>query len=266
MDLEKIANGFLEISSEQRLGILLKLENEKLTITEMAKYLDATVPEVHRNFTRLVKAGLIDKNTEGSYELTLYGKLVCIQVPSFSVMLENNSYFSKHSFGTIPKKFVMRLAELETISIVKGFVKVLEQWKEIHQNSKQYICNVLYEVPYSSDIIDTIGKKLEKGITIKSIFAENAIIPKERKKSFEQHDFKKFVQNNTLERRMLKDVNVVVLLNEKEACLILPNKNGEVDMSEMLYSDDDSFHEWCKDYFEDCWNKSTAFQEIKIKN
>lgn len=71
-DIENVANGFLELASEQRLNILLKLQNEKLTITEMAKQLDATVPEVHRNFSRLVKKGLIEKTTDGGHELTPY--------------------------------------------------------------------------------------------------------------------------------------------------------------------------------------------------
>lgn len=266
MDVEKVASNFLEISSEQRLRILLKLQKQKLTITEMAKDLDATVPEVHRNFARLLKTGLIEKNTEGTYNLTINGRLICIQIPLFFVMHENQSYFLKHDFGTIPEKFLMRLAQLESATTIKGFVKVLEQWKDIHQNSKEYICNILYEVPYSSDIIDIVEKKLVNGIKIRSVFAENAIIPKERKKSFDQRDFKKFIQSNTLERKMMQRVNVVVLLNEKESCIILPNKNGEVDMSEMLYSSKESFHEWCKDYFEYCWSKSTPFQELKIKS
>lgn len=266
MDVEKVATGFLELASEQRLNILLKLQSEKLTITEVAKQLGATVPEVHRNFTRLVKAGLIEKNSEGGFDLTIYGKLVCIQIPSFMVMLENQRYFSKHDFGTMPEKFLMRLSELDSVSSIKGFVKVLEKWKEIHQNASEYIYNILYEVPYSSDIIETIAKKLENGIKVKSIFAENAIITKERKKYYEKFNFKKFVKDDSLKRKMMKNVNVVVLLNETEAGLILPFKNGEVDMSEMLYSTSDSFHEWCKDYFLDCWDKSTTFQELKIKD
>ncbi len=63
---------------------------------------------------------------------------------------------------------------------------------------------------------------------------------------------------------MIDHVSVVILLNEKESCVKFPNINGEPDMSEMFYSDDREFHEWCLDYFEYCWKKSTSFQESKL--
>lgn len=266
MDIDNIANGFLELASEQRLNILLKLESERITITEMAKQLGATVPEVHRNFARLQKAGLIQKNSDGNHELTSFGKFLCVQIPSFNFIIKNRGYFEKHDFADIPEKFLLRLAQFDSVSVIKGFVKVLEQWKEMHQNAKKYIYNILFEVPYSPDIIEIISDKLSKGIMIKSIFAEDAIIPKDRKKLYEKHDFKKFIQNNTLERKMVKKVTVVVLLNESESCIILPDKNGEINMSEMIHSKNPKFHEWCEDYFWYCWKDATAFQELKIKN
>ena len=63
---------------------------------------------------------------------------------------------------------------------------------------------------------------------------------------------------------MIKQVSVVVLLNEKESCIIFPNPNGEPDMNEMFYSTDHQFHEWCLDYFEHCWKNSNSFQESKL--
>jgi len=62
----------------------------------------------------------------------------------------------------------------------------------------------------------------------------------------------------------MSHVSIVVLLNEKESCLIFPNQSGEPDMREMFYSIDPEFHEWCLDYFEYCWKNSTSFQESKI--
>jgi len=50
---EKAADHFLELASPQRLQILFKLSEKPSTITEMAKELDSTKQEVHRNFRRL---------------------------------------------------------------------------------------------------------------------------------------------------------------------------------------------------------------------
>ena len=53
IDFEKAANYFLELSSEQRLAILSILSEGKAKVSSVAKLLDASIPEVFRNFERL---------------------------------------------------------------------------------------------------------------------------------------------------------------------------------------------------------------------
>ena len=60
-------------------------------------------------------------------------------------------------------------------------------------------------------------------------------------------------------------VKAAIILNEKEAGIMFPRNNGEEDMTKMLYGNDPSFHEWCFDYFKDCWDNSTSFQESKLQ-
>ena len=260
---ENIANDFLELSSEQRLGILLRLYEKKLTISSMAKLLDATVPEVYRNFQRLVKAELIVKDTDDFYHLTTYGKTVCAQTQSLSFVSKNKKYFKNHDFGDIPTKFIQRIGVLDSGQHVKGFVKVFEQWKELYKSANEYIFNTLSEVPYTMDLVEPLVENLKKGVRVNSIFSESAIIPKERKKVLSKIDFKKFIEKGLLERRMRKDVQVVVVLNEKEAGIMFPIRD-EADISEMFYSSDPLFHEWCLDYFRYCWHDSGTFQENKL--
>ena len=251
------------IASEQRLEILFRLKEKKSTVSVIAKQLDATVPEVFRNFERLAKAGLIEKGVDGNYHLTLYGITVLEQIPSITFLSQNEKYFKNHDYGNIPTKFIQRIGALRSANHIKGVVKVLDRWKEVHKNADKFIFNILTEVPYSPDIIEVVGEKAKKDVKIRSIFSESVIIPDARKEIFEKLHFKKFVDKGIIERKMKKDVQVVVLLNEKEACIIFP-KDGEADMSEMLYSSEQDFHEWCMDYFNYCWENSGAFQERKL--
>lgn len=262
---ESAANDFLELASEQRLGILLKLLEEKSKISVIAKEMEATVPEVYRNFERLMKAELVMKDADGYYELTTYGKTICALVPSLRFVSQNRKYFKNHDFGDIPQKFIQRIGALAEGQYVKGFVKVLEQWKEIYKNSDEYICNILSEVHYSVDLIEPIVQKVKKGIKLNSVLSESAIIPKERKQILEKLGLKKLMETGHIGRKMKKDVKVVVVLNEKEACVMFPTIDGEADISEMFYSNDPLFHEWCLDYFNYCWQVSSSFQESKLK-
>ena len=261
---DKISSEFFEIGSEQRLNIILHLNEKRWSISALAKELDSTVTEVHRNFRRLQRVGLILKDADGTYHLTVRGENICSQIPSIAFVLENTKYFENHNFGDLPIKFRQRIGDLYENRHIKGVVRVLEKWKQVHNNANQYIYNILTEVPYSKEIIDVIEEKLIKKIRICSIFSENAIIPDERKEIFKIKDFTKFIKEDLLVRRMTNQVSISVLMNEKESCIIFPNLNGEPDMSEMLYSTDPQFHEWCLDYFEHRCKNSSRFQESKL--
>ncbi len=261
---ENIASGFLELASEQRLNILQNVAKNKLNISKLADIIDATKPEIHRNVTRLSKAGLIEKNTDGNYGLTVYGNAVLVQIPSMTFFAENQQFFKNHTLGNLDDKFIQRIGALENKKHLKGYVKTLEKWRQIHENAEKYIYNILSEVPYSGDIIEVISKQLKNNLHIRSVFSDKVIIPEERKKIFEEKDFLKYVKDGILERKMKKNVTVVVLVTDKESAVFFPNREGTTDLSEMFYGSNAKFREWCYDYFTWCWEKGTSFQESKL--
>jgi predicted transcriptional regulator len=263
-DNEDAANGFLELASEQRLAILQRLEDGPVKVSFIAKELGATVPEVYRNFERMTKAELISKNSDGSYGITAVGKILCLQASLIGFLSRNKKYFKGHDFENLPEKFIRRIGSLEKGETVKGFVKVQERWKEIYANAEQYIYNILFEVPYTPDLMELLAAKVGSGVKVRSVFSESAIIPKERRQAFERLGFKEFIEQGKIERRMKEDVSTIVILNEKEAGVMFPS-GGEADMSEAFFSKDESFHEWCLDYFEHSWNLSGPFRETKLK-
>jgi len=75
----------------------------------------------------------------------------------------------------------------------------------------------------------------------------------------------KLIEDEIVERKIRKDVQVIVVLNEKEATVLFPSFDGVADMSKMFYSDEPLFHEWCLDYFRYCWYGSETFQEKKLE-
>ena len=264
--VEQVAADLWEISSEQRLKIILKLDKKKYTISSLAKEIEATIPEVHRNFIRLTKAGLISKNTEGSYSLTEYGNVICQQIPTFVFMSNHKKYFKKHSVEDIPIKFIHRIGELSNSKLITGHIKTQEKWEEIYRNSKKYIYNILFEASYNENTLNVIQDKLQTTVTINSIFSESAMVSKDRKSKIKNIDISKFLNENTLKRKMNKTIKISLVLNEQEAGICFPEHNEEFpDLSKIIYSDDDDFHDWCYDYFLYVWNNSNSFQESKLK-
>ena len=255
---------FLDLASEQRLDILFHLMQEKSKISPMAKKLDSTVQEVHRNFERLAKSGFIEKDIDGYYHLTVYGTTMCTQIPTMMFFSNNRKYFQEHDFGDIPAKFIERIGALSTGKYIKGFTKVIEQWKSIYKNANEYIYEVHSEV--SNDLIEPLIKKArDENVKINYVLSENCIVPKGRKKTLEKFGFGKLLEDGTIERKMSKNVLVVVALNEKEACVSFPDKNGESNIGHAFYGNDVRFHEWCLDYFRYSWYNSGVFRESKLK-
>jgi len=109
---------FWELAGELRRNILFKLNEKQLRLTQLAKELDATVQEVHRNVNRLIYAGLVKRDSDGLLSLTTYGKTVLTQIPSFEFLAKYKQYFEEHTFGDLPMKFVQRIGALNNSELM----------------------------------------------------------------------------------------------------------------------------------------------------
>ncbi|MBA4463736.1 MAG: ArsR family transcriptional regulator [Nitrosopumilaceae archaeon] len=262
-NLEDYAKYFLEVSSEQRLKIIQLLSQKEYRLSELAKKLDATTPEVHRNLDRLEKSGFIMKNLGGNFELTTLGQMVLGLIPNLAFVIENKKYFLEHPINSIPHKFVSRFGELYECKKLQSYVDVFEYWKNIYENSEEYIYNILYDVPYFDDFTKPIHEKLSQGVKIKSIFYEKAMVSSTRGEVVKK--LKKFIDSGDIQRMMTRKIGAAVILNEKQSCLIFPNTEGKLDAGYAFVGEDFLFHQWCFDYFNYSWYNATPFVEKRLE-
>jgi predicted transcriptional regulator len=262
-NLEDYAKYFLEVSSEQRLKIIQLLSQKEYRLSELAKKLEATTPEVHRNLDRLEKSGFIMKNPSGNFELTTLGQMVLGLIPNLAFVIENKKYFLEHPINSIPHKFVSRFGELYECKKLQSYVDVFEYWKNIYENSEEYIYNILYDVPYFDDFTKPIHEKLSQGVKIKSIFYEKAMVSSTRGEVVKK--LKKFIDSGDIQRMMTRKIGAAVILNEKQSCLIFPNTEGKLDAGYAFVGEDFLFHQWCFDYFNYSWYNATPFVEKRLE-
>jgi predicted transcriptional regulator len=140
--MEDYAKYFLEVSSEQRLKIIQLINEKEYRLSELAKKLDATTPEVHRNLERLEKSGLIIKNSNGHFILTTLGQMMLGIAPNLAFIIKNKKYFSNHPINSLPHKFISRFGELFECKLVSSYVDVFDYWKNIYKNSQEYISKI----------------------------------------------------------------------------------------------------------------------------
>lgn len=264
-DAEKV---FVELSNSQRLDIIHSLHVQEMNLAGLSKQLAVTMQEVHRNLNRLTEAGLVEKKSSGVFCLTTFGSTIIRQIPSIHFLSKNKDYFSNHTLGDMPMKFIQRIGALNNGELIDGWVAVVERIKEMYRQSREYIYGMLPQVTH--DLIETVIPMIrEHGIKFKYILPENAQVPRAGMKLLKDVSYDDLLKKGLIERKMNKQITVAVVLNERESLVMFPSTGGETDMNEMFYGNHvtgaNIFHEWSHDYFFYNWYNSRSFDPDKLK-
>ena len=266
---EESEKTFIELSNSQRLQIINALTNSSMNLTLIAKHLGITMQEAHRNFNRLMDAGIVSRDSNGSYSLTTFGNTIITQIPSINFLSKNRNYFSDHYFANLPMKFVQRIGSLDNSNFIPGLVAVIEEIKELYRHSEEYIYGMIPQVPL--DLMEVAANTVtERKIKFHYILPKNAIIPKKGKDFLNEINYQELLKKGLVERKMIEEVKVSVVLNEKKALVMFPSVKGETDMNGAFSNVIDRennrlFHEWCLDYFRYCWLDSKPFDNSKLR-
>jgi predicted transcriptional regulator len=263
-----MAEIFVELASSQRLSIIFSIHHQRLNLSTLAKSLNLTIQEVHRNTNRLIDTGLVEKNSEGIFLLTTFGNAIIRQLSIFDFLSSNKDYFSDHFLGNIPMKFIQRIGALNGGKFISGIVSIIESWKRLYNESNEFIYGILPQIPL--ELIQAVIPKIKnEGVKFNYILPHNAIVPKIRDDLQKSSGYTELLKRGVIERRMMNKIEVAIVLNEKQATVMFPTLKDQIDMNYMFLSNNIKtnnglFHEWCLDFFRYCWNHSKSFDERKL--
>jgi predicted transcriptional regulator len=82
---------FMELASESRRNILLRLRDNPSKLSTLAKLQGTTVQDVFRNLNRLTTEGLVKKSGDGLFYITEFGLMVLNQI-----LITNNANINRH--------------------------------------------------------------------------------------------------------------------------------------------------------------------------
>jgi predicted transcriptional regulator len=258
------ADLFMELASETRCSMLLMLDEQPRRSTELAEKLNMTVQEAHRNTSRLMESGIIEKDSDGLFYITEYGKVITRQISYFQFLKDHRHFFEEHTLGDIPVKFKQRMGALQNCVMVNSANVVFEKLKEIMSSANKYLKVMVYQAwPEEGRIF---ADRAKNGVQVSVIVGRNTIFPKTVVETVvkELNELEKLSQVN-LERRMVDRVAVSVFVTDDRSAVIFPNLKGEVDYRMLLISDDLVFNEWCLDLFDYNWERSKPFDVYKAK-
>lgn len=232
-----------ELASESRLSILGELQKENLKMQDIARRLDVTATEAFRQLQRLSEAGLVQKQPEGTFAITQYGKLVLHLSSSFEFISKHKEYFSEHDIMRLPPQFVNRLSELSQADLVLDTIEVLNKGERALMEAEQYGWGIA-EGTIPEHMGPIMDARIQKGLKLKFLIPENSLPANVSPPAMARN----------LEVRCLSDLPVLVVLTEKEGSVCFRQVGGKMDYAGFS-GKDPAFLTWVKDLFLYYWDK-----------
>jgi predicted transcriptional regulator len=269
MAMVNLDDMLFEVSSEIRLRILESLMNGPATVTDISNQLDVSMTEASRHFNRLSQVGLIKKNPDRDYSITILGKTVLTQLGPLEFITRHSDYFDSHDATRIPVKFLNRINELAdavpTYTQRANIIRSVEKMKNISLEAEEYYNSildnssmklVLYAEP-DDESTNFMKNKVESGIRFRALFpmgVETDKIPQESLRGFiELH------RSGNFEFRIIERTDLFLHMNEKEVSLLaFPDMNDKFDYLGFEATDDRTIN-WCNEVFNHYWNSSKPF-------
>ncbi len=247
---------FMELAREDRLLILLSLKKKPSKLSTLARDTFSTAQEVSRNLDRLIGEGLVRKEADGLFYVTEYGTMVLLQAPYFTFISKHKQFFESHGLikSGVPKKYLQRIGQLEKCRTVNSATAVIQTLKKMESSACQSIKIMATQTwPEEGQILID---KAEQGVKVHSLLGLNTIFPRNVINEILPLA-EKLIREQKLEPRVLGNVCIgICIADGKQAGIMFPDNNGEVDVNTIFVGDNWIFCDWCSDVFEYFWQQA----------
>lgn len=235
--MEHLCDLLFELSSGERMNIMLSLIEQRLRLSHVAQRLEMTVTEASRHLQRLSDVQLIDKEVDGTFGPTPYGELAITLLSGLDFVSVNRHYFLEHMASNLPYGFVNRLGELSSSTVEMDAVKVQARVTEMIQKAEDYIWAQTYQhLPYNVPIVEN---RIKNGVDFRGIFPDYIDLPVTLLPVI----------------RTRHHIELRILATEKEAMTGFAHLTGKPQYS-AFFSEDPKFIKWCKEVHHYYWESS----------
>jgi predicted transcriptional regulator len=241
--LERLAELLFILASIDRLTLLSEIAIEKQRLSQLTTKLSATPQETSKHLTRLRDAKLIEKDSDGFFSLTAFGKIIVNLLPSIRFLTQNREYFLSHDISSLPLEFIERLGELQEGQYGDKVGSILAHAQQVVQDAEEYIWLMADHTLGGQGYVTGSGK-LESSSTV----TWRVIIPADSSIDWTRLRRSVGTHKGRIEYHLMEDPNDIkagMALNEKIAGFTLPNTTGKLDFNSGFRSNNPLFRKWC---------------------
>ena len=267
--MERLCDLYFELSNEERLNILFGLRAESMNVTSLAQRLEVTTQECSRHTSRLLDIGLVQRNPDGAYSLTAYGRLTLRLIPVQLFASTHHGYFNTHTLDYLPSGLVSRMHELSdsrftedvwvTFSILESLFKEAEDY--VWMIHDQYLLNIL-----------PLGvEALRRGVRFRSVDPaskeEHRRLDAERPGYMSAEDEEYLLQawrEGRLETHLAEAIQVFLYVTERKAIVAFPLVDGSFDYVGFATESPNGLS-LCRDIFEHYWSQGSPPTQDRVQ-
>jgi DNA-binding MarR family transcriptional regulator len=165
--MEHLCDLLFEVSNEDRLRILTRLEKEAMNITSLSRELDITTQETSRHSSRLVEMSLTRKSPDNYHSLTQYGRLILRLLPGLEFVSRHREYFTTHAIAGLPQELLCRIGQLGDCSYINDVMVTIYNIEKVIREAEEYLMNMGSYYPAS--VIPLMQEALDRGVMTRSI-------------------------------------------------------------------------------------------------
>jgi predicted transcriptional regulator len=258
--LERLAELLFILASIDRLTLLSEIHNMKLRSSHLSVKLSATPQETSKHLTRLRDANLIEKDSDGFFSLTAFGKIIVNLIPSFRFLAQNREYFSSHDLSSLPLEFIERLGEIQEGEHTDNVGSVIAHLQQVVQSAEEYIWLMADHRLGNQEYVTKSGK-----LETNDIMTWRIILPTDSNINWSEVRRTAGIHKGRIEYHLIgdsDDIKIGIAMNEKLAGVVFPDTMGKIDFNGGFRSNNPLFHKWCRDLFVYHWNKKGRSVQI----
>jgi len=253
-----------ELSSDDRLDILMLLKKKPLRLSHISRDLDFTVQETSRNMMRLTDSKLIMKDVNGNYHLTPYGDEALNLLSGFKFIFKNREYLTTHILDCLPETFSLGLGVLERFELVDDVMVAFHNVEDMIANAEKFVWILTNQVLVST--LPFLMQAIERSVEFRLLMPKNFVPPEGLRELIDVPVFSKASQSKCLETRFSESVDVFLCLSEKQVAVIgFPNLNGKFDYFGFKAKNVVSV-EWAMELFDYYWQKASSHVPDQLLN
>jgi predicted transcriptional regulator len=251
--MERLAELLFILASVDRLTLLSDIAVERSKLNQLTAKLAATSQETSKHLMRLRSAKLINKDSDGLFDLTTFGKIIVKLVPSIRFLTKNREYFLSHDISSLPLEFIERLGELQEGEYSGRVGLILAHTRGVVQDAEEYIW-LMADHPIGEGEYVSRSGKLESSCAVRW----RIIVPAGSSIDWTRVRSDVGTQKGRIEYHLITDphdIKAGMALNEKTAGFTFPDTMGKLDFNSGFRSNNPIFRKWCQDLFVFHWNK-----------